>query len=155
MIQRIQTVYLLFGAIASCLLFGGNYLMFIDETGRETLIKFSGIYQQAGNGMVELIKNFLPVTAIIALIPLLALIAIFFFKNRKLQIRITYSLIFLEIVLILLTLVYVVSFTSRHSYSIKPGFIIIMPLISLILFLLACRSIKKDDELVKSYDRLR
>jgi hypothetical protein len=44
---------------------------------------------------------------------------------------------------------------KHNSAILEPGYRIIMPLLSLIFLVLAYLGVKKDDELVKSYDRLR
>ena len=44
---------------------------------------------------------------------------------------------------------------TKFEATITPGFKMILPLVMLILSVLVYRGIKKDDHLVKSYDRLR
>jgi uncharacterized membrane protein YidH (DUF202 family) len=44
---------------------------------------------------------------------------------------------------------------SKFEARIIPGFKMILPILILIISILAYRGIKKDDQLVKSYDRLR
>jgi hypothetical protein len=44
---------------------------------------------------------------------------------------------------------------SKFDARLIPGFKIILPIVILVLSILAFRGIKKDDQLVKSYDRLR
>jgi hypothetical protein len=44
---------------------------------------------------------------------------------------------------------------TKYDSVIDPGFRMAIPLLQLIFSVLAWRGIKKDDDLVKSYDRLR
>ncbi len=79
------------------------------------------------------------------------LINIFLYKNRKMQMLISIILTVLSIETLSLGLVF--SFTAAVSISLNAG--IFMPIVSTVLFILAYRGIKKDDELVKSSNRLR
>jgi peptidoglycan/LPS O-acetylase OafA/YrhL len=102
-----------------------------------------------------LIDKLLPLSVLIILIPALSLITIFFFKNRKMQLRLSLLLIVLcSLLIIALIHVYIITAT-RYDARMVPGFKMILPLIILVITILAYRGIKKDDQLVKSYDRLR
>ena len=88
---------------------------------------------------------------------LLALITIFLFKNRKLQIKFGYMIIALAIILpaaaYFLFKDQSVSTNSSVQISIQPG--VFLPLVAIILASIANYYIRKDDKLVKSMDRLR
>jgi hypothetical protein len=102
-----------------------------------------------------LIDKLLPLSVLIILIPALSLITIFFFKNRKMQLRLSLLLIvFCSLLIVALIHVYIIT-TTRYDARMVPGFKMILPLIILVITILAYRGIKKDDQLVKSYDRLR
>jgi EamA domain-containing membrane protein RarD len=85
-------------------------------------------------------------------IPIITFVSIFLFKNRSLQIRISY-------IGIILIVAYYTSFilnlfiSETGTYKINISAIFLF--ISLILFLLSIRAIKKDENLVKSLNRLR
>jgi Domain of unknown function (DUF4293) len=87
----------------------------------------------------------------------LALISIFMFKNRKLQLRLGYLII---IMAILLPAVAFLLFTNE-SASIDPTVQVydqvgmFLPLGAILFASLANYFIRKDDKLVKSMDRLR
>lgn len=82
---------------------------------------------------------------------LLALISIFLFKKRKIQIRLCKYNAFL---LIAFYLVYAYSlFISLKSINLEYAFA--FPFIALILDILAIKAIRKDEDLVKSWDRIR
>ena len=90
-----------------------------------------------------------------------AFIAIFFFKNRSLQVNIVGGMIFSLIILIGLAFWQfkeqsnqVLSAAYKGNFNVSlTGFI---PLVlAFILAILAIRAIKKDEKLVRSADRLR
>jgi hypothetical protein len=89
------------------------------------------------------------------LVPVFAAIAILFYKNRKLQKKIILFDILLELILIISGFILIMPVVQHNSAILKPGYRIIMPLLSLIFLVFAYLGVKKDDELVKSYDRLR
>jgi membrane protein implicated in regulation of membrane protease activity len=88
---------------------------------------------------------------------LVALGAIFLYKNRSLQIKFVYILITLCVLLIILTilLVFLEGTQTGIQNEISEGIGIAFPGLSIIFAWLAHRFIRKDDKLVKSMDRLR
>lgn len=141
MIQRIQSVWLFFAAVASFLftqipLYSG--LSEVNEarkyTADENLLLFA-------LGIVGAI---------------LALVTIFLFKNRKLQLKLTGVGIFLSVGLIALEVWMIDRFGEanpdlRVSYSWGS----LLPIAMIVLFLMAAINIRKDIKLIKSLDRLR
>ncbi len=97
----------------------------------------------------------------IAIIPFLAIIALFTYKNRKRQLLITYTGLLLSLTLFVLCLSFPQVFSNAYLLKI-PGeplvdygmgiyLIGILP----VLFFLAVRAIRKDEKLVRESDRLR
>jgi glucan phosphoethanolaminetransferase (alkaline phosphatase superfamily) len=101
------------------------------------------------------IGNLLPLSVIIVLIPLVSLITIIIFKKRNMQLRFALVLIILCILLVVALIHGYITTISKQNASLVPGFKMIVPVVNLILSFLAYLGIKKDDRLVKSYDRLR
>ncbi len=132
MIQRVQSLYLLLAAIIS----GG--LSQILPTG----------FDEIGVFNTPLIYEGLLFSAIFSLL------IIFVFKNRKLQFVLGRLNILLNIIL-LGVLVYLTLNLSGETSVSEKGIGRIIPLISIVLLVLANKAIKKDEELVKSVDRLR
>jgi len=136
MIQRIQTIYLLLAAIVSAgLVFmvslwtdvDGNQVMAIDEINYFVAFIASGV---------------------------LSLIAIFLFKNRKLQTVISRLNILLN--LILLGVFVYRSLTMSGGTAVpEKGIGMFLPIISIVFLVLANRAIRRDEQLVKSADRFR
>jgi hypothetical protein len=154
MIQRIQSVFLFLTTILSFLFLKGGILNFISGSGEAIKVTFSGILKTV-NGNSEIISRSLLLTIIIVLIAVISLIAIFLYKNRNLQMKVTGVLIGLSVILILDCGYYAYLVISKYDGTLVPGIKMVLPLIILILAALAYRGIKKDEQLVKSYDRLR
>ncbi len=84
----------------------------------------------------------------------LALVAIFLFKNRKLQFVLGRINIILNFIL-LGVFVYWSLMVSGGAVVPEKGIGMFIPIISIVLLVLANKAIKKDEDLVKSVDRLR
>lgn len=153
MLQRIQTVYLLLiVALTIATLFfplavlqAGNDLFSFDASGVSTLM-----------GEAELIYPTWGLFALVAVIAIMALVTIFLFKRRILQIRLCVfnALLMVGFYGFFAYLAY--SFTSSFAeMSLQVKFGLAFPLINLILDYLAIRNIGADEALVRSLDRLR
>ena len=155
MIQRIQSFYLFLIAVLSGFLLTGSVLDFIDKKGSGIKVAFTEIIKSTGGQGIEVLEKLLPLTILIIIIPVFSLMTIFLYKNRKVQLR-------LALVLIILTATQLIAFVhvslsviSKFEAHLIPGFKMIIPVLMLILSVLAYRGIRKDERLVKSYDRLR
>jgi uncharacterized membrane protein len=94
----------------------------------------------------------IPVLFLVAAI--FAFVAIFIFKNRRLQFVIGRFTILIN--LILLGLLIYVSLTLPGEASVsEKGIGMFIPILAILLLVLANKAIKKDEDLVKSADRLR
>ena len=155
MIQRIQSLYLLLTTLLSLLFLNGSFLSFINKTGTVIKITFTSMVKSSEGQGIELINKLLPLSIIILLIPILSLVTIFVFKKRNIQLLLSKILIGLVTGLILVSGYYSYIIITDYSGEIVPGVKMALPLIMLILSILAFRGIRKDDRLVKSYDRLR
>lgn len=155
MIQRIQSVYLLLTTILSLLFLNGSFLSFVNKTGDVVNIGFTNIVRSIQGQAPEIIGKILPLTILVILVAVLALTTIFLFKNRKLQLLLSGILTGLICVLLLVSFYYSYSVMSKYDASLVPGVKMALPFLQLIFSVLAYRGIKKDDQLVKSYDRLR
>lgn len=155
MIQRIQSVYLSLIFLLSILFMIGGFLTFTDTSGDVLLLKISGMFRSTGGQGFELIEKLLPLSAFTIGIPVLSLITIFLYKNRKIQMRLAYIGIILATGLIFVSGYYSYIVYSNYDVSVIAGVKMVIPVAILVLSLLAYRGIRKDDRLVKSYDRLR
>jgi len=141
MIQRIQTLWLLIAGALGLLSLKTSF--------------YSG---HRINDIVPKPVVFMPGTYNILLIicttgvAFAALISIFLFKNRKLQLKITIAALLLSIITLLLYYWQSQSFIpTESSYDLTA---VIPSAIPFVLFV-AARKIWKDEQLVKSVDRLR
>ena len=143
MIQRIQSVYLLMASVISgVLIFVFNLWKSIEKT------IFALDLLKSESTLLKLI----PVLFLVA--ALFAFVAIFIFKNRKLQFVIGRLTILIN--LILLGLLIYVSLTLPGEASVsEKGIGMFIPILAILLLVLANKAIKKDEDLVKSVDRLR
>ena len=150
MIQRIQSLYLLLTTIMSGLFLTGRIINFTENNNSTLNLDFSGIERMSEN-----VESLPLLSILLALIPLLSFIIIFLFKNRKLQMKMALFLISIIVVQMALLSWYSYYVITNFNAEINPGVKLILPVVELILAYLAFRGIRKDEELVRSYDRLR
>ena len=155
MIQRLQSLYLSLTIILSFLFLKGSYLTFINQSGSIIKVTFSGIISNAGGQGNVLIEKLLPLSLFIIIIPILSLITIIIYKNRKIQIILAITGIILSAAFISIIAFYSYSICVKYNTELVPGWKIVLPFLILIFYSLAYRGIRKDDQLVKSYDRIR
>ncbi len=140
MIQRKQTLWLLLATAAAVLTF-----MFPFATGEE-LVEKTAMKQ---NTEITAGSSFFTLLLTIASVGISA-IAIFMFKDRKLQMRL--SLLGLLIAAGIFVL-YILE--MRKLVTSTPALWAILPLLTIAGFFLAFRGIRSDEKLVKSLDKLR
>ncbi len=149
MIQRIQSIFLL---LASGSIFGQFGLPYLqtsaDDPARTMPILADGIFNPLDNiGLLGLTM----------LAGLASLLAIFLFRNRSLQSSFTIGALLSSGLLLALA-----GFTAYNTLaSLPPGGSahyqagLALPVVALLFQWLAGRSIRKDERLVRSVDRLR
>ncbi len=155
MIQRIQSLYLFLTTILPLLFLKLRILKYADSSGSGFYMGFNGLYSSGTDQLLTRVKPLWLVTLLLALISLISLLTLFLFRKRKLQIKFCLLVIVLSAGLIMSETVYSILIIREFQVEIKPGFAMIIPLIILVLSILAWRGIKKDEDLVRSYDRLR
>lgn len=151
MIQRIQTLFLLTAAILSGMLLTGDLIRLAAGNSTVFSLSFAGMVDQGG----DVLQRLWPMTVILATVPLLALVAIFFYRNRPLQMRLTMLVLLLSLGTLILGAFYVLMFDRKIDVTVMWRVKVLFPLITAILAWLAYRAIMKDEARVKSYDRLR
>jgi len=135
MIQRIQSLYLVLAAIIA----GTMPFVFNLWSTTENAVVFAIDKQYVLAGFM--------ISAV------MSLASIFMFKNRKSQFVINRLNIILNFIL-LAVFVYS-SLTTSGEMQVSEKGVGILPIISIVLLVLANKAIKKDEDLVKSVDRLR
>ncbi len=155
MIQRIQSVYLLLTSLLSVLFLKGDILTFKKEAGTDIVMNLMGAFQHSATGSLDKIQNQIPVPVTLLAILLLSLAAIFFYRKRKLQMKLTLVVIAFNIAFIAILLFYTLTIINNNQAILVKGYKMFIPLLMLLFEILAYRGIRKDEALVKSYDRLR
>ncbi len=152
MIQRIQTIFLLISLIAWGFLFLNPVVGFSSGSGGTWELFANGIKETAGGKMV---MGTVPMLALYILIEALIMIAIFSYKRRALQLRVTIFTMLLEVLSYGLLALYIIQ--GKNQLNAVPGllFFSVMPLIAGICSFLAFRGIRKDILLLKAQDRIR
>ena len=136
MIQRIQTLYLLLAASVS----GGLIFVFhlwITEEGTSVFAANNSLF----------LSLFLGST-------LLSLVSIFMYKTRKSQFMLGRLNIILNFILLGFFVYQSLKVSGETAVS-EKGIGMLLPIVSIVLLALANKAIKKDEDLVKSVDRLR
>ncbi len=141
MIQRIQTVFLLIASTLGILslktsFYAGHRL---NDAIPKEVINMTASYN-------ILLTTFTVATATVALL------TIFLFKNRKLQMKIAITSLVLSFITLLLYYWQSKSFDANESSLTLTA---IIPMAIPVMIILAIRGIYKDEKLIKSVDRLR
>ncbi|MDX1351093.1 MAG: DUF4293 domain-containing protein [Putridiphycobacter sp.] len=164
MIQRAQTVYLFFAAIASILMlfFPIFNLAIVDDQGRQTVTGVLNVYGVVGEASASI-----PLFIIFVLTAMLSILAIFLYKNRRKQLLVCrLNLLFQILVAISFLLVYFFGpnyISTKYTdagligtevkMTVGLGYYILF--LGIPFLLLAIRGIRADEDLLKSLDRLR
>jgi Domain of unknown function (DUF4293) len=154
MIQRIQSIFLLLASLASGSAFLSPISMGSFQNAPTTL-------DVAKDSLLNVFDN-IGLLSLTALVAAVSLITLFLFKNRPLQMNLIKGLLGVSIIGLLImgwmikgSLDAVSSSeTTDDSLTLNPVGLI-LPFVAIICSVLAYRAIKKDENLVRSADRLR
>jgi hypothetical protein len=137
MIQRIQTVYLL---IALVILGAIPFVfpLFTMSDGKEFHFMNDSFY-----------------TVLFGLSTTLTLISIMYFKKRQHQFVLNRLTIILNLILLGLFVYRSLNLSGETVQVSEKGIGMFLPIVAIVFLALANRAIKKDEDLVKSADRLR
>lgn len=155
MIQRIQTLFLLLIVVLSTFGFFMPLatLLSVESTDIYKLT-IKGLEEQTQTGPV-LFQNIWALSFLMAVSPAIALVSIFLFKNRMLQLRLQVINIIFYAGFYLLLFIYVWQFAQKLQLDWTLHLFSAFPLVNIVLSVLAIRAIGKDEALVKSLNRLR
>ncbi len=140
MLQRIQTVYLIIAFLVSGVLpmVFPLWTQNVDGISSEFYFMSSGLF-----------------AAFFALSTALAVIAILFYKKRQHQFVINRLNIILNLILLGLFVYRSLNLSGEAVTVSEKGIGMFLPIVSIVFLALANKAIKKDEDLVKSVDRLR
>lgn len=150
--QRAQTLYLLLTAVCLSLTLVFPFASYFVE-GESIQFGIFGVDKNPNS-----ISSWFPYSIVIGVSLGLTLFSITQFKNRKRQLnlgKINYFLVLLIIVMLFLNTSSMAEKFGINSDTIVYGIGMYLPVAALPFLFLANRSIKKDEELVKSVERLR
>ena len=146
MIQRIQTIFL---AVGGGLLLSVLGLPFATTPSAVTGSAFFADATYSAQDHPALL-------ALFGLGGLLAIVGVFLFRNRLLQMRLTiFSAIAAILAIALTVLLFLQESKSLGDAAINDGVGAYLPILGLVCLLLAYWFIGKDEKLVRSMDRLR
>lgn len=155
MIQRIQSLYLLMVVVLSTITFFMPLVSFVNSVeALEYSMNYKGIFlvQETGNVFQGDVWT---LTVLSALIPLITLVSLFAFKNRVLQLRLSFFNMVLMAGWYVLLFISIWFAKSLYQADWTLELVTAFPLINIILTLLAVRAIGKDEALIKSLNRIR
>jgi hypothetical protein len=143
MIQRIQTIYLFLASVIS----GGLIFVFnLWNTVKEEIFVLDLFSEETFTLKVIPVLFFLSALSSFAII--------FLYNNRKLQFVLGRVIILINLFLLGL-LIYLSLTLSGETLVSEKGIGMFLPILAILLLVLANKAIKKDEDLVKSVDRLR
>ena len=131
MIQRIQSIYLLLAAISM------------------TLISFK-VPVYSLNDTLLIAKDDTKMFVLTIVATIFSLLGLFMFKNRKVQMK----LIRLTVLIQMIIGVRIIVLFNKFDVVLNNFFLFLLTF-SLIALIMAYRGVKKDDDLVRSIDRIR
>jgi cytochrome bd-type quinol oxidase subunit 2 len=136
MLQRIQTVYLLI-----CFVISGVLPLFVSL--------FPNVTKKE-----ELFTHAILFSILFGLSALLAVVSIFSYKKRKNQFVINRLNMILNFIIIGLLVYHSLNLPGGSADS-EKGIGMFLPIFSIVFLALANKAIKRDEDLVKSVDRIR
>ena len=149
MIQRIQSVYLLIATVLGVLSMSFPIGHFYTDS---TVCEMGTLAITYPSGVLDYAPW--PLFLLLQIAVVLSLVAIFLYKKRMIQIRVTKFGMFVLVGYYILLSSYIWgTFSSLGKFV--PSWMIYLPFIAIVLNYLAIRAIGKDEKLVRSYDRLR
>ena len=137
MIQRIQTIYLILALVVTGVLPYCFPLWKLSD-GKEIYFMTHMLY-----------------TVLFGLSTTLSLLSILFYKKRQHQFVLGRLNIILNLILLGLFVYHSLNLSGETVTVSEKGIGMFLPIVAIVLLVLANKAIKKDEDLVKSVDRLR
>lgn len=154
MIQRIQTIWLSLCIALSIFLLNGRLAEFIGQNNEKLSLGQKGLSLDSAEGL-RIINHKFPLLITILIIPAFSLVAILLYRKRSLQKISVFIVIAASVLTYLETALYWNYAFRTYKAHFLPCLKLILPAIIIIIAMLALLGIKKDEAVVKSYERLR
>ncbi len=154
MIQRIQSIFLLLAS-------GSAFSLFLDPMSFFSVDTTVDLQNLPASSMADGVFNIhdnIIMLVLVGIMGALALVAIFLFRNRTLQMTLSRVVIVASIIMLILTgILFYQDYQYMQSvdHVITGEYGLLAPLGTILFAILALVYIKKDDKLVRSMDRLR
>ncbi len=155
MIQRIQSLYLLLTSVMAIIFLPGRFLRFFNNSGSEIVLNITGLWQLSAGKPNELVRTAWMVPALFVLIAVLALTTIFLFRKRKQQMKLSLAVVILSVAANTALIISALKISSEFSVTFAPCVVTFLPVLTLVFSILSYRAIRRDEDIVRSYDRLR
>lgn len=152
MIQRIQTLYLALAAFVLGLMLQSPIVSFVIDGKIYDLTSYMLVNSQDSKDVI--FYNY-PLAVLIGVVSLLAFITILFFKNRKLQMKLTLFNWILTLGIYVLIAYYYFQAQAIKELVFTFRLPVVYPAVAFILLVLAFKRIKKDEEIIQSLNRIR
>jgi len=152
MIQRVQTLYLLGASILLGLMLKLPIASFLIEGEKYNLLSNAFV---SSLDATNIIFNTYPLAILIFVSAMIAFIAIFFFKKRKLQMRIVLFDIVITLGIYVLIYYYYLQASAVKELVYVFNYPVLFPLISAFLMFMAFRGIRRDEMIIQSLNRIR
>ena len=144
MVQRIQSLYLFFSAVISL----GLILVFELWVNVDKIEFFAmDLFDES-----DLAYNVVPILFLLS--GLMSLMSLSLFKARLKQFVLNRFNILINLILLGVLIYHLLTLSGEAEVS-EKGIGVLLPIIVIVLLVLANKAIKKDEDLVKSVDRLR
>ena len=162
MVQRIQSLYLIGVIVCQSLLFATALATFSGYDSSYNLSIF-GFYKLTSAGAEQLL-NYYTLMIVNVIIILFTWYIVMSYKNRRLQMRLaSFNVLMLSAFIVLMffdfdnanKFISEANNNNTKELSTTYGIGMALPVLSIILNIFAIRGIKKDDDLMKSADRIR
>ncbi|MDX5585157.1 MAG: DUF4293 domain-containing protein [Aureibaculum sp.] len=144
MVQRIQSLYLFFSAIISL---GLIFVFALWENVDKNEFFAIDLFDESN-------LAFKVVPILFLLSGLMSLMSLSLFKTRLKQFVLNRFNILINLILLGILIYHLLTLSGEAEVS-EKGIGVVLPIIVIVLLVLANKAIKKDEDLVKSVDRLR
>jgi hypothetical protein len=154
MIQRKQSLYLLVAALILATLIFIPLGTLHNVKGAVFTFKSTGLYLIENNAE-KLSASAWPILALLFVSFALIVFTIFQFKKRPLQMNLCMGICLIILALIGTLAYYLMRFIEKFGASMHKPYLLLLPIVAFILVAMAYKRIKKDEDLVRSVDRIR
>ena len=144
MIQRIQSLYLFISAINSL---GFIFVFALWKNVNEIEFFALNLFDES-----NLAFKIVPILFLLS--GLMSLISLILYKTRLKQFILNRFNILINLILLGVLIYHLLTLSGEAEVS-EKGIGVVLPIIAIVLLVLANKAIKKDEDLVKSVDRLR